>query len=281
MESPTCCRSNHLPLAPRLIPEPRSSHSFGMARLFCFPISIERAAFADRHGNRRRCAGMVHWGVCRPHRHFFERCSMKKNVLFVLGCAVALGLSSCGREDDESSGGGSQANGQPHTQTTTKTVCQRIAEGGEMSEYECEESLKVYQPCRSNFENILTCLMDQAVSSNSGDMSESFLLMETYCPSDYLQFRNCVSKNATKITVPQYCAKHESECGYFFTSSCESDYSSQNCAPQYAAFMDCALESTSAACDDDRLIANSAVQDQITQYCFFEALNYNFCALSF
>lgn len=209
---------------------------------------------------------------------------MKSNVFLAIGCAFALMFSACGGEEEEENGQGnnhsstsdSDQTAQPgDDQMAKKTVCERIAENGSMSEYECESSLNLFKPCRSNFENISTCMMNKGVSTNP--LNESFDVISQHCPAEYLQFETCVSSNATKITVPQYCAAHESECGYFFTSSCESDYSAQICAPQYAALMDCALNRTAATCDDYAIVANTAVQDQIVQYCALEALNLSFC----
>ena len=209
---------------------------------------------------------------------------MKRNLFLAIGCACALTFSACGGEEEgghennNSGTTGGENNNSGTTgggQTIQKTVCERIADNGSMGEHECESLLALFKTCRFSFEEIANCMMDQGVSTNP--INASFDDMSKYCPADYLQFRSCVSSNATKITVPQYCAAHEDECGYFFTSSCESDYSSQVCAPQYAALMDCALNQTAATCDDYTVVANTSVQEQIAQRCFLEALNLSFC----
>lgn len=189
---------------------------------------------------------------------------MKKNILFVLCCAVSLVFSACGGEEDGSS--------------KEKTFCERVDGAGLMTEYECADALKAMKPCDDQYSTAMACLLDKGAFT--ADANRAGAGVVELCPAEYLALKRCTDNNGGKMTVSDYCAAHKLGCGYVteLLSKCTDDYGNIPCTEQYVAMMSCAIENSSAKCEDTTLTGMSAqVEDQIASYCMLPVFSYAAC----
>lgn len=189
---------------------------------------------------------------------------MKRNLFLAIGCACALTFSACGGEED----------------AIQKTFCERLADIGTISEYECEETVRKLGACSDKYKQGISCLLDNRTQINRA--LSDFENLKNICPGKYIELGECANKNGGKMSVSDYCNAHKRECGYVteLISSCTDDYGALSCAENYVAFMDCALTNTTLECIDTGYLESSytaVVKDIIGEYCTLPAIAYQMC----